>query len=286
MIKKSAVLSDPLPAHADPQAEELSLLLEAIFDRYGVDFRDYAYSSLKRRVMRRVVDEGTGTISALQAKVLADPAAMSRLQVDLTVHVTAMFRDPGFFLAFRHQAVEALRTYPFLRLWIAGCSTGEEVYSLAILLHEEGLYSRCRIYATDVSDGVLARAKTGIFPLAAMQEYTRNYQKAGGRQAFAEYYTADSDFAVFRPFLRENIVFAAHNLAGDACFNEFHAIFCRNVMIYFNRSLQDRVHALFYESLLTYGFLGVGRSETMRFSAYEACYEPVAARERLYRKIQ
>jgi chemotaxis protein methyltransferase CheR len=270
----------------DPEAVELRLLLPAVFDKYGIDFREYAYSSLKRRVMRRVVNEGAGTISCLREKVLFDSAAMDRLQTELTIHVTAMFRDPDFFLAFREHAVPVLKTYPYLRFWIAGCSTGEEVYSLAILLRESGLDSRCRIYATDVSDNVLNQAKAGIFPLAAMQTYTRNYQHAGGERAFAEYYTADSNSAIFRPFLRENVVFAAHNLVGDASFNEFHAIFCRNVMIYFNRTLQDRVHKLFCDSLLTYGYLGLGRSETMRFTAQEHSYESVAIRERLYRKIK
>jgi chemotaxis protein methyltransferase CheR len=270
----------------DPEAVELRLLLQAVFDKYGIDFREYAYSSLKRRVMRRVVNEGAGTISCLREKVLFDSAAMDRLQTELTIHVTAMFRDPDFFLAFREHAVPVLKTYPYLRFWIAGCSTGEEVYSLAILLRESGLDSRCRIYATDVSDNVLNQAKAGIFPLAAMQTYTRNYQHAGGERAFAEYYTADSNSAIFRPFLRENVVFAAHNLVGDASFNEFHAIFCRNVMIYFNRTLQDRVHKLFCDSLLTYGYLGLGRSETMRFTAQEHSYESVAIRERLYRKIK
>jgi chemotaxis protein methyltransferase CheR len=271
---------------ADPEAADLQQLLETIYERYGLDFRDYAYSSLKRRVRRAVSEEGLAAIPELREKVLADPRAMSRLQAILTIHVTAMFRDPGVFLAFREKIVPVLRTYPFLRLWVAGCSTGEEVYSLAIVLHETGLLSRCRIYATDLSDRALDTAKTGIFPLAAMQEYTRNYQRSGGEREFAEYYTADNNFAVLRSFLRENVLFAAHNLAGDASFNEFHAIFCRNVMIYFNRALQDRVHALFYESLQTYGFLGLGRSETMRFSALENFYEPVAPRERLYRKIK
>jgi chemotaxis protein methyltransferase CheR len=178
----------PAAAAADPDQPALRGLLEAIYERYGYDFRHYAYSSLKRRVLRSVAGEGVGTIAGLRALVLEHPDAMARLQATLTIHVTAMFRDPGFFLAFREQAVPALRTYPFLRLWVAGCSTGEEVYSLAILLHETGLYSRCRIYATDVSDRVLDTAKAGIFPIAPMQEYTRNYQRAGGDRAFAEYY--------------------------------------------------------------------------------------------------
>jgi chemotaxis protein methyltransferase CheR len=191
-----------------------------------------------------------------------------------------------FYRIFREKIIAVLRTYPFLRFWIAGCSTGEEVYSLAILLQEEGLYERSRIYATDVSDLVLAKAKSGIYPLAAMQEYTRNYQGAGGKHSFAEYYTADSEFAIFRPALRENVIFAVHNLVGDASFNEFHGIFCRNVMIYFNRALQERVHKLFYDSLLTYGYLGLGRSETIRFTPHENSFEEVAGREKLYRKIR
>ena len=271
---------------AEQEIADVRELIETVYDQYGIDFRNYALSSLKRRVLRSVMDENIETIPALRNLVLSDPAALVRFQWAITVHVTAMFRDPGFYLAFREHAVETLRTYPFLRLWIAGCSTGEEVYSLAILLHEAGLYSRCRIYATDVSDPVLNKARAGIFPLAAMRDYTRNYQKAGGQHAFAEYYTADSDYAVFRPFLRENVVFASHNLAGDASFNEFHAIFCRNVMIYFDRHLQNRVHDLFHESLLTYGYLGLGRSETTRFTSFENSYEPVVPRERLYRKIK
>ncbi|MDB6110924.1 MAG: chemotaxis protein CheR [Pedosphaera sp.] len=271
---------------ADSETAELCLLLETIFERQGIDFRDYAHSSLKRRVLRRVVEEGAGSIAGLQRLALADPMRMERLVTGLTVHTTSMFRDPGFYLVLRDQVVSILRTYPFLRLWVAGCSTGEEVYSLAILLHEAGLYQRCRIYATDVNDAVLAKAKDGIFPLSVMQEYTRNYQKSGGQRDFTEYYTADSKFVVFRPFLRENVVFAAHNLAGDASFNEFHGIFCRNVMIYFNRRLQDRVHQLFHDSLVTFGYLGLGRSESVRFYPSECGYEAVSARERLYRKIK
>jgi chemotaxis protein methyltransferase CheR len=271
---------------AEQESIELGLLLEAIFEQYGVDFRDYAYSSLKRRVMRRVIEEDTGTISGLQKLVLADRTSMERLLTTMTIHVTAMFRDPAFYLALREKVLPVLRTYPFIRLWLAGCSTGEEVYSLAILLHEEGLYSRCRIYATDLRESVLDKARAGIFPLAVMQDYTRNYQQAGGQRAFAEYYTSDNEFVVFRPFLKENVVFATHNLVGDASFNEFHGVFCRNVMIYFNRSLQERVHRLFYESLVTFGYLGLGRSESLRFSKAEYLYEPVAPKERIYRKIK
>jgi chemotaxis protein methyltransferase CheR len=282
---KITAISTRKPEAVDRESRELRLLLDAIFERYGIDFRAYAYSSLKRRVLRCVLNEELQTISDLRTRVLVDPEAMDRLQTALTIHVTAMFRDPDFYRVFREEAVAVLKTYPFVRFWIAGCSTGEEVYSLAILLHEEGLYPRCRIYATDISDKILNRAKAGIFPLSAMQEYTANYQRAGGHHSFAEYYTADNEHAILRPFLRENVIFAAHNLAGDASFNEFHAIFCRNVMIYFDPHLQERVHGLFHESLMTYGYLGLGRSETLRFSSWESSYEIVSKKERLYRKI-
>jgi chemotaxis protein methyltransferase CheR len=202
-----------------------------------------------------------------------------------TLSVTAMFRDPGFFLQFREQVVPLLRTHPFLRVWIAGCATGQEVYSLAILLHEAGLYARTRIYATELQSGILEQASQGIYPLSVMQEYTRNYQAAGGTASLSDYYTADSSAVIIRPFLKDNIVFAVHNLVSDGSFNEFQAIFCRNVMIYFNRELQVRVHKLLYDSLAMWGYLGLGRSETLRFSARESCYEPLPGRERLYRKV-
>ncbi len=270
----------------DEDSAELRNLLSALFENCGLDFRNYAYSSLRRRVRRIVIEEGAGNISGLQKLVLADAACRERLLAALTIHVTAMFRDPGFYLALREKVLPLLRTYPFLRLWVAGCSTGEEVYSLAIVLREEGLYQRCRIYATDMSETVLNKARAGIFPLSAMQEYTRNYQQAGGQRAFADYYTADSQLVIFRPYLRENVVFGIHNLVGDASLNEFHGILCRNVMIYFNRSLQEHVHKLFYDSLVMFGYLGLGRSESVRFSGCDHLYEPVSAKERLYRKIK
>jgi len=270
----------------DSDHRDLEIFLAAIHGAYEVDFRGYAYSSLMRRLHRCCLEEGVADLPGLRDLVLHSTQAMERVRLKLTVHVTAMFRDPGFYLAFRKEIVPALRTYPYLRFWVAGCSTGEEVYSLAILLHEEGIYPRCRIYATDVSPMVLERARSGIFPLGAMREYTGNYQKAGGNGAFAEYYTADSENAVFRSFLRDNIVFSTHNLAGDASFNEFHAIFCRNVMIYFGAELQDRVHQLFHESLINFGYLCLGRSETIRFTSCEDCYETISQKERIYRKIQ
>lgn len=265
---------------------EIRELLDAIYERSGVDFREYAPASLQRRILRGVADEGVGTIPSLRARVLEDSVALERVILRLTVPVTSMFRDPMFFLQFREQIVPLLRTHPFLRLWVAGCATGQEVYSLAIVLHEAGMYERSRIYATELHPLVLREASEGIYPLALMQEYTRNYQAAGGRAEFSEYYTADSESALMRPFLRSNVVFGVHNLVSDGSFNEFQVIFCRNVMIYFNRDLQHRVHRLLHGSLATFGYLGLGRSESVRFSPYEDCYEVVSSKERLYRKLR
>ncbi len=205
--------------------------------------------------------------------------------MDLSVSVTSMFRDPNFYKAFRTQVVPLLRTYPFIRIWHAGCSTGEEVYSMAILLQEEGLLDRSRIYATDINEAVLRTAKAGIFPIDKMQEYTQNYLRAGGARSFSEYYTAAYEGALFSPSLTANVVFAQHNLVDDRSFSEFNVILCRNVMIYFDRALQNRVHQLFYESLPTYGILALGSKESLRFSTFEDRYEELDAREKIYRKI-
>jgi chemotaxis protein methyltransferase CheR len=276
------------PTSYDPTLEriEVELLLEGIYRHYGFDFRSYAYASLRRRVWKRIEAEGLATVSALQERVLHDPAAMERLLLDLSITVTAMFRDPGFYAAFRRDVVPLLRTYPFIRIWHAGCSTGEEVYSMAILLQEEGLYDRARIYATDINEGVLQRAKSGIFPLERMQEYTENYIHAGGTQSFSEYYTAGYNGARFTPALLKNVVFSQHNLVTDRSFSEFNAILCRNVLIYFDKALQTRVHGLFYDSLAMFGVLALGSKETMRFSKYESCFEAVVASEKIYRKVK
>jgi chemotaxis protein methyltransferase CheR len=265
---------------------EVELLLEAIYRRYGFDFREYAPASLKRRLWRRIRHEGLESVSGLQERVLHDPQVMERLLLDLSVNVTAMFRDPTFYLAFREKVVPLLRTYPFTRIWVAGCSTGEEVFSLAILLVEEGLYDRARIYATDINAVVLEHAKAGVFPLDKMQEYTQNYIRAGGDRSFSEYYVARYDGALFSRSLLENVVFAQHNLVSDRAFNEFNAILCRNVMIYFDRSLQNRVHELFYESLERLGVLALGHKESLRFTPREMSYEELDGPERLYRKVR
>jgi chemotaxis protein methyltransferase CheR len=270
----------------DLETLELQLLLEAVYRQYGFDFREYAPASLKRRVWRRVEAEGVRTISGLLERILHRPEVMERLLLDLSINVTSMFRDPTFYAALREKVVPLLRTYPFSRIWVAGCSTGEEVYSLAILLAEEGLYDRTRIYATDINEAVLEQARAGVFPLDKMREYTENYIRAGGKRSFSEYYLAKYEGALFERTLTENVVWAPHNLVQDRAFNEFNLILCRNVMIYFDRSLQGRVHQLFHDSLERLGILALGHKESIRFTGFEDRYEELDVQEKLYRKVR
>ena len=271
---------------AELEEIEVRLLTEGIYRHYGFDFRDYSLPSLRRRIWKRVYAEGLSTVSGLIEKVLHDSGAMERLLLDLSVNTTAMFRDPTFYFAFRTKIVPILRTYPFVRIWHAGCSTGEEVYSMAILLQEEGLYERCRIYATDINEAVLQKAKSGIFPLSTMQENTSNYITGGGTGTFSDYYTARYDYAIFRPSLRENVVFAQHNLVTDASFNHFNVIFCRNVLIYFNNALQERVQQLFLQSMEMFGILGLGKKESIKYTGVADSYDVVDVEERLYRRVR
>jgi chemotaxis protein methyltransferase CheR len=270
----------------ETEALELQLLLEGVYRQYGFDFREYAPASLKRRVWRRVQAEDAQTITGLLERVLHDADVMERLLLDLSINVTSMFRDPTFYAAFRERVVPLLKTYPFTRIWIAGCSTGEEVYSLAILLQEEGTYDRTRIYATDINEAVLERAREGVFPLEKMQEYTENYIRAGGKRSFSEYYLAKYERALFNRTLTDNVVWAPHNLVQDRSFNTFNVILCRNVMIYFDRALQTRVHQLFYDSLERFGVLALGHKESIRFTGVESAYEELDALEKLYRKVR
>jgi chemotaxis protein methyltransferase CheR len=276
----------PGPAGDELEDIELGLLLTGLARRYGYDFRDYAPASLRRRVRRAVAREGLRNISALQERLLREPVAMRRFVANLSVGVTAMFRDPEFYRCFRQHVVPMLRTYPYLRIWDAGCASGEEVYSLAIVLQEEGLYSRCRIYATDLSDALLEQARKGMFPLDAMKTYTSNYLSAGGTREFSSYYVADGQNAKFRDSLRANIVFSQHNLVSDGSFNEFNVILCRNVMIYFNQALRDRVHDLLYDSLGMFGVLGVGRKENLLYTAKADCFEALPGDVGLYRRVR
>ena len=264
---------------------EIGLLLEGVYRAHGFDFRDYSRASIKRRILQLMRMEKLETVSSFQNRLLHDQTCLERFVLGLSVHATAMFRDPTFYSTFRRKAVPLLRTYPTVQIWVAGCSTGEEVYSLAILLQEENLYEKCRIYATDISPVVLRRAREGIFPLAAMREYTNNYHKAGGQHEFSDYYTAHYDNVIFNPTLRHNVVFSEHNLATDGSFNEFQVIMCRNVMIYFNKELQARVHNLFYDSLSMFGVFGLGNKESLKFTPRAAYYQHINHNDKLYRKV-
>lgn len=269
---------------AELERLEIELLLLGILRRYGHDFRNYAYPSLRRRVLRSIGLEGAETISALQERVLRDPECMSRFLGALSVSTTSMFRDPDFYLCLRREVVPILRTYPFVRIWHAGCASGEEAYSLAIILYEEGLYDRCRIYATDISDGLLQTATRGIFPLAAMRDNTAKYLQSGGERDFSSYYTASEKHAIFRRFLRRNMVFSNHNLVSDAVFNEFNLILCRNVMIYFDASLRRRVHTLLYQSLGRLGVLGLGSQESLEQTEFQERYSAISRQHKIFRR--
>ncbi|MBD9562120.1 CheR family methyltransferase [Pseudomonas sp. PDM09] len=263
---------------------ELRLLIEAIYLKYSYDFRDYSSASIKRRVNHALSQFECKTISALREKVLHDPTAFMQLLQLLTIPVSEMFRDPSHFLALRQEVVPLLKTYPSIKVWIAGCSTGEEVYSMAILLREEGLLDRTILYATDINPHSLDKARQGIFSLENVRAYTHNYQQAGGQRSFADYYTAAYGYAIFDKSLCDNVTFADHSLATDSVFSETQLISCRNVLIYFNKKLQGRALGLFHESLCHRGFLALGSKETLDFSAYGNQFEALVKPERIYRK--
>lgn len=272
-------------SNPDSGTIELRLLMEAIYLKYSYDFRDYSGASQKRRVLHAMHQMDCASISELQARVLHDADAFMQLLQYLTIPTSEMFRDPSYFLALREHVVPHLQTYPSLKIWIAGCSTGEEVYSMAILLKEEGLLDRSIIYATDINPNSLERARKGVFPLDRMRAYTASYQMAGGRGALSDYFTAGYDSALFDRSLIENVSFADHSLATDSVFSETHLVCCRNVLIYFNRKLQERALGLFHESLCHRGFLGLGSKESIDFSAHATSFEPLVKAERIYRKV-
>ncbi len=276
--------NDPASTAASTADIELPLLVEAIFRKYHYDFRDYATASLRRRLSTAMTRFGCGTLSQVQDRVLHDASFFPVLLDYLTVQVSEMFRDPAYFRALRLQVVPLLRTYPSLRVWVAGCSTGEEAYSLAILLREEGLLPRTIIYATDINPQALKQAEAGIYAIDRIAGFTENHRRSGAPASLSNYYTAAYDRAVFDKTLRDHIVFSDHSLATDSVFAEMHLISCRNVLIYFTRDLQDRALALFEESLCRQGFLGIGSKESLRFSRHAERFDVVAASERLYRK--
>ncbi|KAF1704079.1 CheR family methyltransferase [Pseudoxanthomonas suwonensis] len=264
---------------------ELGVLLEAVYRRYHYDFRDYAASSLRRRVRQAMERFGCDSVAAFQHRLLHEPALFTEAMQYFTVQVSEMFRDPGYFRTLREQVVPVLQTYPSCKVWVAGCSTGEEVWSLAILLHEEGLLDRTLLYATDINPEALEAAEAGVFPIDRMAGFSRNYLAAGGRASLSDYYTTGYDGALFDRRLRRNVVFADHSLATDEVFSEVHLVSCRNVLIYFRRALQDRAVGLFHDALVHRGFLGLGSKESLQFGAHADRFEACSREHRLYRKV-
>jgi chemotaxis protein methyltransferase CheR len=264
---------------------EIELLLEAVYQTYHYDFRHYARASLKRRLLQAMQHLDCDSLSNLQAKILHDRSVFPRLLEYLTVQVSELFRDPEFFLAVRRQVVPILATYPSLKIWIAGCSSGEEAYSFAILLAEEGLLARTLIYATDINDASLRRAQAGLYPLERLRQFTLNHRAAGGRGSLSDYYHAAHDAAVMAPQLRRHITFADHSLATDNIFSEVQLISCRNVLIYFDHQLRDRALALFAEALCPRGFLCLGSKESLRFASLAERFNEQCAAERIYRRV-
>lgn len=263
---------------------EITLLLEAIFQKYGYDFRQYAEAHIKRRIMNRMLLSGLKDIREVQFRVLHDELFASQLLLDLSITVTEMFRDPDFYKTLREKVIPVLKTYSFIKIWHAGCSTGEEVYSMAIVLKEEDLYDRVTIYATDFNQQALNRAKEGIYSNEAIKEYTVNYQMSGGKEPFSDYYTSGYNIVIMKQALKKNIVWANHNLVTDSVFAEVHMILCRNVLIYFNKELQSKVHRLFFDSLVNGGILCLGAKESLRFSNFSDSYTEIEKKQRIFKK--
>ncbi|HQX89785.1 MAG: protein-glutamate O-methyltransferase CheR [Moraxellaceae bacterium] len=268
----------------EPQEIELQLLLEAIYRRYGYDFRSYSVASVRRRVQQHLIVARYDNICALMHDILHNGEAFSALLSNLTINVTEMFRDPDFYQAFREKVVPVLRTHPFLKVWHAGCATGEEIYSMAILLKEEGLYDRCQIYATDIDKEVLEKARRGIFPASELRRFTENYERSGGKKKLSDYYTEKYDNIIMDPALKKNVIFADHDLATDQVFGEMQVVLCRNVLIYFNKELQKHVFRLFKDSLDIAGYLCLGSKESLRFSGCADAFDIIEEKQRIYKK--
>ena len=279
-----AQVESPETAQSRKFEIEFHLLIEAIYYLYHYDFRGYAAASLRRRVKTAMVRFGCQTLSQLQDRVMHEPAIFPVLLDHLTVQVSEMFRDPSYFRSLRDQVVPMLRTYPSLKIWVAGCSAGEEAYSLAILLREEGLLPRTLIYATDINPHTLQRAEAGVYPIDRIAGFTINHRDSGATSSLSDYYTAAYGRAIFDKSLRDHIVFSDHSLATDSVFAEVQLVSCRNVLIYFNRELQDRALKLFHESLCRNGFLGIGSKESLRFSSHDEAFHPFAREDRIYQK--
>jgi chemotaxis protein methyltransferase CheR len=266
------------------ESTDLKAFLATVYQHYGYDFTGYAESSVKRRIIHFMEQQRIHSLESLEKMILADDAFCEAFIQSISVTVTEMFRDPLFYKALREKVMKRLATYPVIKIWIAGCATGEEVYSIAILLKEEGLLSRAVIYATDINQQSLKVAKEGIYNIAHMKTYTANYLRSGGQASFSEYYKAKYESVIFDRSLRKNIVFSMHNLSADSSFNEFQLIICRNVLIYFNAALQDKVISLFHESLCNFGFLALGNKESLLFSSRKADFEETDKSEKIFMK--
>lgn len=276
--------TEPPRAPASPFEIELRLLLEAIYLRFHYDFRSYSMASLRRRVTAALAALGCETVSALQERILYEPETFSHLLQYLTVQVSDMFRDPSFFRGFRDKIVPEIATYPSPKVWVAGSSTGEEVYSLAIILAEEGLLSRTLIYATDINPDALDRARDGVYPLERIPTFEKNHRQAGGREPLSKYFTAAYDRAAFDRTLRDRVVFSDHSLATDSVFAEVQVVTCRNVLIYFDKPLQERALGLFRDALCRRGFLGLGSMESLQLSPIGKAFEPFVPEDKWYRR--
>lgn len=268
----------------DASELEISTLLKAVYQKYGYDFSQYSQAHVRRRIMNRMAMSGIEDISQLQSKVLNDDIFASTFLQDLSITVTEMFRDPSFYVSLREIVIPILKTYPFIKIWHAGCATGEEAYSMAIVLQEEGLYDRTTIYATDFNQRALNQAKEGIFSNKMMKKYTTNYQLSGGKDSFSNYYTSDRDNVIMHQSLKKNIVWANHNLVTDSVFAEAHLILCRNVLIYFNHNLQNKVQHLFFNSLIKGGILCLGSKESLRFTDLHDEYKELDKKQRVFKK--
>lgn len=266
--------------------EELDMLIKELAENYGYDFSNYARASLKRRVNRLLVIDRFPSFAELFYKVRTDAAYLTHVVQELTVNVTEMFRDPGVFKTLREEVLPLLATHPVIRVWHAGCSTGEEVYSMAIMLEEANILHKALLYATDINPAVIENIRKGIFPMAQMKQYSENYIAAGGKKDFSDYYTAKYEWAKFHDRLKSKMIVATHNLVSDRSFNEFQIIFCRNVLIYFDKELQDKVLTLFDDSLEKLGYLILGSKENIRFSSIAKKYVQLENGEKIWRKMQ
>jgi chemotaxis protein methyltransferase CheR len=268
----------------DTKELEISLLLEAVYEKYGYDFRQYSQAHIERRITNRLMLSGLDDIAQLQLKVMSDESFAARLLQDLSITVTEMFRDPDFYKSLRDNVIPILKTYPFIKIWHAGCSTGEEVYSMSIIIQEEGLGNRVTIYATDYNQQALNQAKEGIFSSNIIKQYTAGYQLSGGKESFSDYYTSDYENVIMNHALKKNIVWANHSVVTDGVFSEVHLIVCRNVLIYFDKNLQNKVHDLFYNSLIKGGILCLGSKEGLRYTDFFKQYTELDKNQRIFKK--